>query len=127
MGTTHRMRWPVSDVPPCRTQCLHACYRERMGQMTWRVPDDLLDQVRRQAEQHGRSLNEWVTTVMAAASDPSYAAGEAEQIRERLARAGLLEVPKGEAPPRPSARRLAAARARAGVGRPLSELVAEQR
>lgn len=95
--------------------------------MTWRVPDELLDQVRRQAKEHGRSLNEWVTTVMGAASDPSYAADEAGQVRERLARAGLLEVPSGELPPRPSARRVAAARARAGAGRPLSDLVAEQR
>lgn len=95
--------------------------------MTWRVPDHILDQVRRQAERHGRSLNDWVTTVMAAASDPSYAADEAQQVRERLARAGLLELPAGDRPRRPPARRVEAARARAGSGRPLSELVAEQR
>ena len=95
--------------------------------MTWRVSDQLLEQVRRQAQQHGRSLNDWVTTVMSAASDPAHASGEAAQLRERLARAGLLEMPSGEAPPRPDAERVAAARARAGAGRPLSETVAEQR
>ena len=95
--------------------------------MTWRMPDHILDQVRRQAAQHGRSLNDWVTTVMAAASDPSHAADEAQQVRERLARAGLLELPSGDRPRRPSARKVEAARVRAGAGRPLSELVAEQR
>lgn len=98
-----------------------------MGQVTWRVPDELLEQVRHQAQAQGRSLNDWVTTVMAAASDPAYAAGEAAQVRERLARAGLIEFPSGESPRRPDARRVKAARARAGAGRPLSELVAEQR
>lgn len=98
-----------------------------MAQMTWRVPEELLAQVRRQAQSHGRSLNEWVTTVMAAASDPAYASDEASQVRERLARAGLLETPSGEAPRRPSASRVKAARARAGSGRPLSELISEQR
>lgn len=95
--------------------------------MTWRVPDELLAQVRRQAQSHGRSLNDWVTTVMAAASDPAHAGDAAAQVRERLARAGLLDEPSGQAPRRPDARRVKAARARAGTGRPLSELVAEQR
>lgn len=98
-----------------------------MGQVTWRVSDELLEQVRRQARSHGRSLNDWVTTVMAAASDPSHAANETAQVRERLARAGLLEEVSGQPPRRPDARRVKAARARAGAGRPLSELVTEQR
>jgi hypothetical protein len=98
-----------------------------MGQVTWRVPDELLEQVRRQAERHGRSLNDWVTTVMAAASDPAHAGDVAAQVRERLARAGLLEEPSGRPPRRPDARGVKAARARAGTGTPLSELVAEQR
>lgn len=95
--------------------------------MTWRAPDEVLEQVRRQAQQHGRSLNDWVTTVLTAASDPDYAASEAAKVRERLARAGLLERPAGDPPRRPAAPRVKAARARAGTGRPLSELVAEQR
>lgn len=98
-----------------------------MGQMTWRVPDELLEQVRRQARLHGRSLNDWVTTVMTAATDPDNAADDGARVRERLARAGLLEPPTGVAPRRPDQARVAAARARAGEGRPLSDLVAEQR
>jgi hypothetical protein len=98
-----------------------------MGQVTWRVPDELLEQVRRQAQQHGRSLNDWVTTVMVAASDPAHAGDQVAQVRERLARAGLLEPAYGPPPRRPDGRRVKAARARAGAGQPLSELVAEQR
>jgi hypothetical protein len=98
-----------------------------MAQMTWRVSDELLEQVRRHAQRQGRSLNDWVTTVMAAASDPAYATDEAAALRERLDRAGLLEAPTGDAPRRPAARQVAAARARAGTGEQLSDLVIDQR
>lgn len=94
--------------------------------MTWRTSDELLARVRRQAELHGRSLNDWVTTVLAAASDPSFAGSEAEQVRERLAQAGLLAA-AGAPRKRPSARRVADARAAAGRGTPLSDLVSEGR
>ncbi len=95
--------------------------------MTWRVSDELLEQVRHHAQRHGRSLNDWVTTVMAAATDPAYAGDEAAALRERLARAGLLDVPSGDALRRPASRQVAAARARAGAGTQLSELVTDQR
>ncbi len=95
--------------------------------MTWRTTEDLLDRVRRQAESHGRSLNDWVTTVLAAASDPSYAGSDAERVRERLARAGLLEAASSATARRPDRKRLAAARAAAGGGTPLSELVTDAR
>lgn len=100
--------------------------------MTWRTSEELLERVRSQAERHGRSLNDWVSTVMAAASDPSYAGDDADRVRERLAQAGLLEAteapPAGQPPARrPASRRLAAARAAAGRGTPLSELVSDAR
>jgi hypothetical protein len=98
-----------------------------MGQMSWRASDDLLDRVRRQASEHGRSLNEWVTLVLEAASDPSYASSEADRVRERLAAAGLLERPTGSSGKRPSRQALARARAEAGRGTPLSDLVASGR
>ena len=94
--------------------------------MTWRTSEELLERVRRQAQEQGRSLNEWVTAVLSAASDPSSAGDEAQQLRERLARAGILEDAE---PPvaRPSAKRLAAARAAAGRGQPLAGIVAADR
>lgn len=108
---------------------MHACYHAGMAQMTWRTTEELLERVRLQAERHGRSLNDWVTTVMAAASDPSYAGSDADRVRERLARAGLLETtPTSTAGPRrPARQRLAAAQAAAGRGTPLSDLVTEAR
>ena len=95
--------------------------------MTWRASDELLEQVRRSAQRHGKSLNDWVTTVMAAATDPAYASDEATALRERLDRAGLLETATGDAPRRSAARQVAAARARAGRGQPLADLVTGQR
>lgn len=95
--------------------------------MTWRTTDEILAQVRRQAEAHGRSLNEWVSTVLEAASDPSNAGTQAEQVRERLARAGVLDSVVEVPGPALDPTRVAAARARAGVGTPLSQLVTEGR
>lgn len=99
-----------------------------MGQMTWRVDDELLERVRRQAAERGHSLNEWVTVVLAAASDPAYAGDAAQQLRERLRRAGLLdEPPVAPSRRRPDGDRLAAARAAAGRGTALSDVVAQGR
>ena len=94
--------------------------------MTWRTTDELLERVRRQAAGQGRSLNDWVTAVLAAASDPATAGSEATQIRERLAHAGLLAA-TGPARRRPDAARLARARAAAGRGTPVSDLVSDGR
>jgi hypothetical protein len=98
-----------------------------MAQMTWRTTEELLGRVRRQAEQQGRSLNDWVTTVLSAASDPSYAGTDAERVRERLARAGILDATASSSRRRPDRERLAAARAAAGRGTPLSDLVTDGR
>jgi hypothetical protein len=98
-----------------------------MAQMTWRTTEELLERVRRQAEARGRSLNEWVTTVLAAASDPSYAGDQAQQLRERLTRAGILDEPAGTRARRPDAKRVAQARRAAGQGTPLSDIVSSSR
>ena len=98
-----------------------------MAQMTWRTSDELLERVRRQAQQRGRSLNDWVTAVLSAATDPSFAGDEAQQIRERLAAANLLEPVEAAVRRRPAAPDVARARAAAGRGTPLSELVGDGR
>lgn len=95
--------------------------------MTWRTTDELLERVRRQAHERGRSLNDWVSTVLDAATDPAHAGSEGAQVRERLARAGLLEVAPEIPAPAVDPAILAAARARAGEGTPLAELVAQGR
>lgn len=99
-----------------------------MAQMTWRTDSELLERVRRQAAERGHSLNEWVTLVLSAASDPAHAGDAAEQLRERLRRAGLLEEPPTVRPRRaPDTERLAQARAAAGRGTALSDLVTQGR
>ncbi len=98
-----------------------------MAQMTWRTSDELLERVRRQASQRGRSLNDWVTTVLSAATDPALSGDEAQQVRERLTAAGLLEPVEPVAHRRPAEADVARARAAAGQGTPVSDLVAEGR
>ncbi len=94
--------------------------------MTWRAPADLIDRVRRAAQRQRRSMNDYVTAVLDAATDPSLAGGEAERLRERLDQAGLLAEP-GERHARPPREEIEGARRRAGTGTALSQLVSEDR
>jgi hypothetical protein len=97
-----------------------------MEQMTWRAPDDLVERVRRAARRQRRSMNEYVTAVLDAATNPRLAGGEAERLRERLDQAGLLAEP-GDHRSRPPREDAARARSRAGRGTALSEIVSEDR
>ncbi len=85
-----------------------------MRQMTIRVPEGLLKQVKSAAGLGGRSVNAWVTAVLSAAVNPDLADDEMERVRERLVRAGLV-APSGDRRMRPS--RAAVLRARAAAGR----------
>ena len=71
-------------------------------------------------------MNEYVTAVLDAATDPSLAGDEATALRERLARAGLL-APAGPRRERPAAADVARARAAASAGTLLSTLVEQGR
>jgi hypothetical protein len=93
-----------------------------MAQMSWRSSDELAERVRRAAEASGRSMNEYVTAVLQAATDPDLAGTEAEALRARLARAGLL-APSGPSRTRPARADVARARVAASRGTPLSSLV----
>lgn len=101
------------------------------SQITVRAHAELVDRVKAASSQAGRSMNDYVTAVLDAATDPSLAGSLAESVRDRLQRAGLLVDPAhpgGEAPPQMvDAERLAAARRRAGRGTPLAHLVADGR
>ena len=94
--------------------------------MTWRAPGELLERVRRAARRQHRSMNDYVTAVLDAATNPRLAGGEAERLRERLDQAGLL-AEAGEPRSRPPRSETADARRRAGVGTALSRLVSEDR
>jgi hypothetical protein len=94
--------------------------------MTWRAPADLMARVRRAAQRRGRSMNDYVTAVLDAATDPRLAGSDEERLRERLDQAGLLAEP-GAPRRRPAREEAAAARRRAGQGSSLSQLVSEDR
>ena len=56
-----------------------------MAQVTWRAPDELVARVRHAAEQRGSSINEFVTRVLDAATDPEPTDDESVRISGRLA------------------------------------------
>jgi hypothetical protein len=97
-----------------------------MEQMTWRAPADLVERVRRAARRQHRSMNDYVTAVLDAATNPRLAGSDAERLRERLDQAGLLAEP-GEPRRRPPREEAAGARSRAGAGTALSQLVSDDR
>lgn len=94
--------------------------------MTWRTDEELMRRVRCSAERRGVSLNEYVTRVMSAATDPDLEDDEAKAVRAKLAQAGLLDV-SGTPRTRPSREAVEEARRAAGGGTSLEDLVAEGR
>jgi hypothetical protein len=98
-----------------------------MAQVTWRASTDLVDRVRDEAARQGRSLNDYLTRLAEAATDPDLADSDQQRLRERLAQAGLLAPPPGQRRRRPDPAAVARARRRAGRGTPVSDLVSEDR
>lgn len=94
--------------------------------MTWRAPADLIERVRHAARRQRRSMNEYVTAVLDAATNPSLAGSDADRLRERLDQAGLLAEP-GKPRRRPSREETERARASAGRGTTLAEIVSHDR
>lgn len=97
-----------------------------MAQLSWRLNDELMGRVRQAAASAGRSMNEYVTWVLEAATNPDLAGTEAERVRARLAAAGVLADP-GPPQAKPPADAVARAMAAAGTGTALSELVSRDR
>lgn len=95
--------------------------------MTWRASDALMERVRVAAVSRGMSLNQFVTEVMDAATNPELARTDLAWVTERLAHVGLLAAP-GAPRARPDAAEFAAARRAAGRGGPLaSDIVTNDR
>jgi len=97
-----------------------------MHQLTLRLPDEIAHRLKQAAGEAERSVNSYATAVLSAAVDPELAGDESARLRERLARAGLL-APTGPRQERPDPTQLRRARRQAGKGRPLSEIVSEDR
>jgi len=99
-----------------------------MQQFSVRLSDMHGDAVRRLAAARGRSVNQTFEELVAAATDPAHAGSELEGLRERLDRAGLaFDLSALPDAPAPDKRELERARAAAGHGTPLAELVSEGR
>lgn len=97
-----------------------------MAQITLRISEELARALKAAAAASGRSLNAWATSILAAVIDPEHADGDAERVRERLQRAGLLSDPRARGA-RPKRSDVARARRAAGRGKPLSDLVTDGR
>ena len=99
-----------------------------MQQFSVRLSDERGDAVRRLAAGRGRSVNQMFEDLVAAATDPAHAESELAALRERLDRAGLVfDLTALPDSPAPSDGELERARAAAGRGTPLEELVSEGR
>lgn len=98
-----------------------------MRQLTLRLEESLAERLKAVAASRGTSVNGYAAAVLGAAVDPDFAGDEASRLRERLSRAGLLEEQAPADAVGPSEEELARARAAAGRGRALSELVSEGR
>lgn len=98
-----------------------------MQQITWRADDELVARVKISAQILRVSMNEYLTRIAQAATDPSLSSNEIEEIRARLRLAGLLSEFEGRDVVPPDDDAVAAARQRAGGGTALSELVRSNR
>jgi hypothetical protein len=96
-----------------------------MGHVTWRASPELLDRVRRAAAAEQRSVNEYLTRLAEAATNPELAGDDIARIRERLARAGLLAPPGQPRSERPDPAAVAKARREAGQHTPLSDFATD--
>jgi predicted transcriptional regulator len=98
-----------------------------MRQFSVRLSDDHAAAVKRLAQARGRSVNQTFEDLVVAATDPANASDAMSTLRERMLRAGLIyDVPVGVGVG-PDASALELARAAAGRGTPLSQIVSEQR
>jgi hypothetical protein len=98
-----------------------------MAQVSWRAEEWLVQRVKLAAVSSGRSMNEFVTLVLDAATDPANASSESQRIRERLELAGLLAGAAAHRASRPSRAAVTRATRRAATGVQLSDLVSEGR
>lgn len=98
-----------------------------MPQVTLRMDADLARRLKHAAEEAGESVNAYAGAVLRAAVDPDFAGDEADQLRARLAQAGVLAADIAPAGRRPAPDALERARRRASSGQRLSDLVGEGR
>jgi len=104
---------------PARTQA--------MAQITIRAEQELIDRVKDAARAGGRSMNDFVVSVLDAATNPDTLDTELERVRDRLRRAGLLAELAPYRGPIPDPREVEEAGKRAARGTLLSDIVSQNR
>lgn len=72
-------------------------------------------------------MNEFVTSILDAATNPEMAGSDADRLRSRLLQAGLLATPGRLDTQAPARERVRSAGRRAASGKALAEFVAEGR
>jgi len=97
-----------------------------MAQVTWRANDDLVRRVQAVAASEGLSMNELITRVLSLATGSDERDPAAVRLRERLRAAGMLASWSASTEP-PDAADLDRARAAAGAGTALADIVTAQR
>ena len=98
-----------------------------MAQLTLRLDDDLARHLKAKAKEEGRSVNALAVSTLRALVDPEFAGDERSRLHERLKRAGILaEFPRLNRP-RQDPEVVARARAEAGKGKLVSDIISEDR
>jgi len=98
-----------------------------MAQVTWRADDELVKRAKARARALDTSLNDFLTQLVNAATNPDFAGSRADRVRERLAAAGMLVEFSAPPGPPPSEEAVREAGRRAGRGKPVSEILLEDR
>lgn len=98
-----------------------------MKQVTLRLDEALVTRVKAAASARGESVNAFAESVLSAAVDPETAHSPIQRMRERLARAGILAEFEPYTGPVPTQEELDEAGREAGKGKPVSEILLEQR
>jgi hypothetical protein len=98
----------------------------RFMQVSWRSSEELIVRVQSVAKEKGLSMNEFITQVMDAATNPDLSGDLAVRTRERLERAGLA-LQRHSPRIRPDDTEVAEAGRAAGAGAAMSDLVGEGR
>jgi hypothetical protein len=99
-----------------------------MAQISLRISDELAEDIKSDARRRKLSVNGYITYILRSASDPEFGGSEAERVRERLRRAGLLEEWDGEPEIEPPTQEeFEQARAAASKGKSLTDLLLEER
>jgi plasmid stability protein len=129
IDSTWRQADPITAAHHARQSRmrLHACYHAGMAQLTIRGSDELISRVKSSAADVGRSMNDYVISILDAATNPDLADSASDRLRERLRRAGLLATPARLPGQRPTRKAIAEAGERAAKGRPVSDFVTEGR